>query len=150
MRWDCLGRKDHQNTAQEAFRKEMLAKGQSKELEKLRAPEDEAEEWRTPADGEKEVFFRNMLSAVSEPRTGIVGEILRPIHMLIIYQGLDTRMVILDMGLRVVMGGEGWLRNNMVGSFGIAGLIGGAFGLKPVSEAYTPGRLISEWGKNRK
>ena len=60
MRWDCPGRKGHQSAAQEAFRKEMLAKGRSKELEKLAA---EIEEWTTPADGEKEVFFRNLLSA---------------------------------------------------------------------------------------
>lgn len=128
-----------------------LAKGQLKEFEKLRVQEVEVEEWTTPADGEKEVFFRNMLSAVSQPRTGIVAEILRFIHMLIICRGLDTRMVILDMGAE---GGNGWRglveETTLWVVFGIAGLVGGVFCLKPVSEAYTPGRLISEWEKDRK
>ncbi|KAL9133403.1 MAG: hypothetical protein Q9175_005416 [Cornicularia normoerica] len=138
MRWDCPGRKDHQKAAQEALRKGMSAKGQSQELEKLRAQETEAEEWTTPADGEKEVFFRNLLSAASEPRNGILGEIFRFIHILIIHQGLDTRMVFLDMGPE---SGNGW--RGMVEEMiwwvviGITGLIGGIMGLRPVSEAYT-------------
>ena len=132
--------------AQEAFRKEMLAKGQSKELEKLKAQQVEAEEWTTPKDGEKEVFFRNLLSVISEPPNGILGEILRFIHIVIIYQDMDTRMVILDMGSE---NGKGWrgvveeLMWRVV--MGVAGLIGGVLGLKPVSEAYTPDRLISKW-----
>lgn len=146
MRWDCPGRKGHQNVAQEAFRKEMLAKGQSKELEKLRAQQVEAEEWTTPTDGEKEVFFRNLLSVISEPRKGILGEMLRFIHIVIIYQDLDTRMVILDMGSEDGNGWRGMVEEMMWWVvLGVAGLIGGVLGLKPVSEAYTPDRLISQW-----
>ena len=146
MRWDCPGRKGYQKVAQEAFRKEMLAKGQSKELERLRVQVVEAEESTTPADGEKEILFRNLLSAITEPRSGILGEIMRFVHIVIIYQGLDVRMVILDMGAE---NGHGW--RGMVEEMiwwlilGMASLIGGVVGLKPVSEAYTPGRLISEW-----
>lgn len=144
MRWDCPGREGHQNAAQEEFRKIMLAKGQLKELEKFQAQEVESEEWTTPADGEKEVFFRNMLSAVSEPRTGLFGQILRFVHIVIIYHGLDTRMVILDMGAD----GHGWraMIEEMIWGLvlGMAGLIGGALGLQPVSEAYTPGPLIAK------
>ncbi len=146
MRWDCPGRKGHQKVAQEAFRNEMLAKGQSKELEKLRVQVVEAEESTTPADGEKEIFFRNALSAITESRSGILAEIMRFVHIVIIYQGLDVRMVILDMGAE---NGHGW--RGMVEEMiwwlilGMASLIGGVFALKPVSEAYTPGRLISKW-----
>lgn len=150
MRWDCPGRKGHQNAAQEAFKKEMLAKGQSKELEKLKAQEVEAEESTTPADGEKELFFRNALSAITEPRTGILGGTLRFVHVVIIYQSLDVRMVILDMGAE---SGEGW--RGMVEEMiwwvvlGMAILIAGVFGLKPVSEAYTPASLISKWEEKK-
>lgn len=71
MRWNCPGRKGHQSTAQDAFNEEMLATGQPKELEKLRTQKTESKEWKTRADGEKEVLFRNLLSAVPEPRTRI-------------------------------------------------------------------------------
>ena len=150
MRWDCSGRKDHQKAAQEAFRKEMSANGQSKELEKLTAQEVEAEEWTAPADGEKEVFFRNLFSAASEPRSGPLGRILIFVHIVIIYQALDAKMVILDMGAE---GGNGW--RGMVEEIlwwivmVMAGLIGSVLGLKPVNEAYTPGGLISK-GEEKK
>ena len=146
MRWDCPGRNSHQKAAQDAFRKDMLAKGQAKSLEELRTQEVKAEESTTPADGEKEVMFRNLLSAVSESRTGIFGKILRFVHIVIIYQSLDARMVILDMRSE---SGEGW--RGMVEEMiwwvvgGMAVLIAGVFGLKPVSEAYTPAPLISKW-----
>ena len=144
MRWDCPGRVDHQKAAQEAFRTKMLAKGQSKELEKLGAQCVEAEETTTPADGEKEIFFRNLLSAVSEPRNGTLGEVLRFIHILRIYLGLDAKMVILDMGPE---DGNGWraMVEEMIWWLlvGMASLVGAVFGLKPVSEAYTPGPLVS-------
>lgn len=149
MRWDGPARKSHQKAAQEAFRKEMLAKGQSKELEKLGAQEVEVHEWTTPADGEKEVFFRNLVSTFSEPRSGVMGEILRFVHVVIIYKGLDTSMVVLDMGSE---SGQGW--RGMVERMiwwvvvGVAVLIGGIFGLDPVSEAYTPGDLITKREQN--
>lgn len=62
---------------------------------------------------------------------------------MIIYQGLDTKMVILDMGIE---NGNGWrgVLEEMTWwiVLGMASLIGGVFGLKPVREAYTP-RLIN-------
>ena len=150
MRWDCPGRTGHQNAAQEAFRKEMLANGESKELEKLSGQEVEAKESTSPADGEKAIFFRNALSALSEPRSGILGEVLRVIHLVIIYQGLDAKMVILDMGPE---DGSGW--RAMVEEIiwwlvaGTANLVGALFNLKPVSRAYTPDPLISKWKENK-
>ena len=128
----------------------MVAEGRSKELEKLGVQEAEIEEWTTPADREKEVFFRNLLSAVSEPRNGVLGEILRFFHVVIIYQGLDSSMVVLDMGSE---GGKGWrgMVEEMVWwvVLGLAVLIGTVFGLKPVSEAYTPGDLMSKVDENK-
>ena len=139
---------DHQKAAQEAFRRERLAKGQSKEIEQLGAQETQAEEWTTPADDEKEVFFRNLLSAALEPRNGILGEVLRLIHILVIYQGLDTRMVFFDMGSE---SGDGWrgMTEEIIWWFvlGIAGLVGNFMGLMPVSKAYTPSDLGSKGGK---
>lgn len=150
MRWDCPGRTGHQKAAQEAFRTEMLAKGQSRELEKLGAQEVEAEESTTPADGEKEIFFRNLLSAVSEPRSGALGGLLRFIHILKIYQGLDAKMVIVDMGPE---DGNGWraMVEEMIWALlvGMASVVCAVFGLKPVSEAYTPGPLVSRWEERK-
>ena len=150
MRWDCPGRTHHQNAAQEAFRKEMLVNGQSKELEKLGATAVKAEESTTPADGEKQIFFRNLLSAISEPRTSTLGGILKFAQILIIYHHLDARMVMVDMGAENASGwramieeGIWWLYVRM------ASLIGAVFDLQPVSEAYTPGPLVSEWEKKK-
>ena len=128
----------------------MLAIGQSKELEKLGAQEVEAEESTTPADGEKEIFFRNLLSAVSEPRGGVLGKPLRFIHILTIYQGLDAKMVILDMGPE---DGNGWraMVEEMIWALlaGMASIVCAVFGLKAVSEAYTPGPLVSRWEEKK-
>lgn len=149
MRWDGPGRRGHQKAAQEAFRKEMVAKGQSKELEKLGVQEVEVREWTTPVDGEKEVFFRNFLSAVSEPRTGVFGQILKFVHVVIIFQGLDTSMVLLDMGSDSGQGWRGMVEKMIWWIFvGVAVMIGGIFGLNPVSEAYTPGDLMSNREQN--
>lgn len=152
MRWDCPGRKDHQHAAQQAFEEQMKAKGQSMELESLRAQAVEAEEWTTPADGEKQIFFRNVLSATSEPRNGILGNILRFIHILIIFQGLDARMVILDLGAEDGKGWRGMVEEMIWWALQeMACMIGFVLGLQPVNEAYTPGRSISQWqGKKLK
>ena len=125
----------------------MIANGQSSELEKLSAQEVHAQQNNSPVDCEKEIFFRNILSAISEPRNGIWGEILRFIHTVIIYEGLDSHMVILDMG----SGGTGW--RAMVEEIvwwlaaAMANLVGPLFKLEPVSKAYTPSSLISEWNE---
>ena len=128
----------------------MLAKGQSKELEKLGSQEVEAEESTTPADGEKIIFFRNALSAITEPRNGIWGELIRFIHTLIIYQSLDAKMVIIDMGPE---DGKGWraVVEEIIWWLlvGMANLVAALFNLKPVSEAYTPGPLISQWEEKK-
>ena len=71
IRWNRPGWKGHQSTAQDAFSEEMLATGQPKELEKLRTQKTESEGWTACADCEKEVLFRNLLSAVPEPRSRI-------------------------------------------------------------------------------
>ena len=145
MRWDRPDRTGHQSAAQEAFRKEMLANGQSKELETLSTQEVLAQQSTSPSDCEKEIFFRNTLSAISEPRNGIWGEILRFIHTVVIYQGLDAKMVIVDMG----SDGTGW--RAMVEEIvwwlvaGLASLVGALFNFEAVSKEYTPSPLMSQW-----
>ena len=149
MRWDRAGRTGHQSAAQEAFRKEMLANGQSRELERLSAQEVHAQQSNSPVDCEKEIFFRNILSALSEPRKGIWGEFLRFIHLVIIYKGLDTGMVILDMGSE----GTGW--RAMVEEIvwwlvaGMATLVAPLFNFEAVSKAYTPSPLIAQWNQKK-
>ena len=149
MRWDCPGRTGHQSAAQEAFRKEMLANGQSRELEKLSAQEVQAEQTTSPSDCEKDIFFRNVLSALSEPRNGIWGEFLRFIHIVVIYQGLDANMVIVDMG----SAGTGW--RAMVEEIvwwlvaGMANLVNVLYKFEPVSKAYTPSPLLSQWKEKK-
>ena len=152
MRWDCPERTGHQRAAQEAFRKEMLANGKSKELEELSAQDVQAVQSTSPSDFEKEIFFRNILSAISESRNGIWGGFLTFIHTVIIYQGLDAKMLILDMGSE----GTGW--RAMVEEIiwwlvtGMANLVGALFNLnlEPVSKAYTPSSLLSQWEKKKK
>ena len=148
-RWDRSERTGHQSAAQEAFRKEMIANGQSSELEKLSAQEVQALQTTSPADFEKEIFFRNILSALSEPRNGIWGEILRFMHLVVIYQGLDAKMVIIDMGSE----GPGW--RAMVEEIvwwlvaGMVNLVGPLFNFESVSEAYTPSPLMSQWREKK-
>ena len=150
-RWDRPERTGHQRAAQEAFRKEMLANGKSRELEELSAQEVQAVQSTSPSDFEKEIFFRNLLSAISEPRNGSWGEFLRFIHTVIIYQGLDAKMVIVDMGSE----GTGW--RAMVEEIiwwlvtVMANLVGALFNLKlePVSKAYTPRSLLSQWERKK-
>ena len=149
MRWDCPERTGHQKAAQEAFRKEMLANGQSRELEELSAQEAQAIQSTSPSDFEKEIFFRNLLSAVSEPRQGIWGELIRFIHIAVIYQGLDANMLIVDMGSE----GTGW--RAMVEEIvwwlvaGMANLANALFNFEPVSKAYTPDSLMSQWNEKK-
>ena len=155
MRWDCPGRTGHQKAAQEAFKKDMMAKGLSKELEKLGKQDLRAaqllnpEEPTKPGDGEKEVFFRNMLSTLSEPRTDILGEVLRLIQIVVIYKNLDAQMVVVDMRPE---SGNGW--RGMVEEIlwwlvaSMASLVGAVFDLKPVNEAYTPDSLLARFEKS--
>lgn len=150
MRWDRPGRTGHQSAAQEAFRKEMLANGQSRELEKLSSQDVQAQQTTAPDDCEKEIFFRNVLSALSEPRNGTWGEILRFIHIVVIYTRLDAQMVILNMASE----GKGW--RAMVEQIvwwlvaGMANLVGALYNFEAVSTAYTPSPLIAQWNKENK
>ena len=62
--------------------------------------------------------------------------------MIIYHQGLNTKMVILDMGTKNSNGWRGMLEEmKWWVVLGMESLIGGVFGLKPVRGAYTP-RLI--------
>ena len=150
MRWDCPGRTHHQNAAQEAFRKTMLMDGQSKELEKLAAMVLKAEESTTPADGEKQIFFRNLLSTISEPRTSILGRILEFAHVLIIHHGLDARIVMVDMGPESANGWRAMVEEVVWWLYvGMASLVGALFNLQPVSQAYTPDSLVSDCEKKK-
>ena len=128
----------------------MLSRGLSRELEKLGAQQVEAEESTMPADGEKEIFFRNLLSVISEPRTGRLREVLRFFHILLIYQRLDARMVILDMGAEDDHGWRAMIEEMVWWLFVVtASLVGALFGLEAVSEAYTPAPLASRWEKEK-
>ena len=150
MRWDCPGRTNHQKAAQEAFRKDMIAKGRFKELEELGAQEVQAEESTTPEDGEKDIFFRNFLSAMSEPRTSMLGEVLRYIQIVIIYQGLDARMVVVDMQPESENGWRAMIEETIWWLIvSMANLVGVLFGLESVNKAYTPDPLFSQWEERK-
>ena len=125
-------------------------------IEKLRGMDLVAEEWTDPADGEKEIFFRNIFSVVGEVRwkEGWWGGWMMWLQVMLVMWELDNFVMLVDLGgegdgraWRGV-GETGWT----YGVMGAAAVIGRVVGLRAVREEYTPGYLLGAWegGKERK
>ncbi len=108
------------------------------------------EEWTEPADGEKEVFFRNLFSTFQEPGyKGGLGGLWKMVQVMVVMWGLDNFVVLVDC--------EGWKGGwrGVVESgitYGVMGgmnFVGRAVGCRAVNEEYTPARLVGR-GEGRK
>ena len=117
------------------------------------------EEWTDPPDGQKEIFFRNLFSVVSEPayRDTWVGGWMRWWQVqVVMWEGDNFEVPGFLMGWGGGAGGgvmrgwvEGWVVKGLVGGWaGGLWVLGRGMGFKGVEEAWTPGYLIM--GKGRK
>ena len=121
-------------------------------LEMLRETDLLLEEWTDPADGQKEVFFRNLFSTLEEPqyKASWYGKILAMVQVMCIMWWLDNHVVFVDIG-----GGDGGGWRAMVESaisytvLGSFAFVGRALGLKAVNEEYTPKHLAKKWEDER-
>ena len=151
MRFDRPARlldKGHRE-AQEAFFREH---GKA-ELENLKGQDLIAEEWTDPADGQKEIFFRNTFSTLLEPQykseVSSLGELRRMLQIMCVMWELDNYLVIVDFG-----GWRGGWRSQVEAAFtytvmGCLMMLGRLCGCKAVSEEYTPKHLIERWESGR-
>ena len=105
--------------------------------------EVKSEEWTSPADGQKEVFLRNLGSVVSEPQRaeGFAGKLLEitmvTANVFIIMRELDSFPAFLGGRWRRV---EWWLSHFVLW---VASFLGRALGARGEWEEYTPVELSS-------
>lgn len=135
-----------QRAAQEAY---FLERGE-REIEKCKGEDVTAEEWTDPADGQKEVFFRNLFSTLSEPRHGSrgawIGELRGRLQVVCVMWELDNYVVLVDLG---GSGGGGWRAwGEAALTYTVMGLlmvVGRMWGCRAVSKEYTPEHLVKRW-----
>ncbi|KAK0512616.1 hypothetical protein JMJ35_004633 [Cladonia borealis] len=122
-------------------------------IEKLRGMDLVAEEWTDPGDGEKEVFFRNILSTLKESqwREGWWGVVLMLLQIMLVMWELDNPVVLLDLG--GPGDGDGWrgaVETAVTYAFmWSVAMMGKALGLKAVNEEYTPKYLLKAWDEGK-
>ena len=135
--------------AQEAY----LRDCKKEEIERLKGEDLIAEEWTDPADGQKEVFFRNIFSTLLEPQyesnTSRLGELRRMLQIMCVMWELDNYLVFVDFG-----GWRGGWRALVEALFtytvmGCLMILGRFFGCRAVSEEYTPKHLSERWESRR-
>ena len=154
MRWDCPGRKGEQKRCQEEYIAQLSAEGEKGEakLEKLQSDDLEAEEWTSPADANKEIFFRNLFSGFQEPRaqSGRFGPWITIIQVFMVMWALDNPLVLVDLGGAEYGTRWQWVAakiENLVAFvvMGGASVVGQWLELKPVNREYTPVWLMEKW-----
>lgn len=151
MRFDRPARllNQEQREAQEAFCRAL----EKEEFEKLKAENVIAEEWTDPADGRKEIFFRNILSTISEPEyedhSSRLGGLWKTLQINCVMWELDNYPVLVDVG-----GWRGGWRAliEAMCTFGVMAclvVLGRLCGCRAVHEEYTPEYLIKRWENGR-
>jgi len=110
------------------------------------------EEWISPKEGRKEIFFRNLFSTAGEPqyKSSITGSVYNMLTILRVMWGLDNYLVLVDFG-----GWKGGWRVVVESAFtcavmGTLVLLGKTLGLKAVNEEYTPQHLMKTWEEDEK
>ena len=138
-----------QREVQEAY----LRDHGKEEIERLKGEDVIAEEWTDPADGQKEIFFRNIFSTLLEPQYGPnvsrLGELWRTLQIMCVMWELDNYLVLVDLG-----GRRGGWRALIEAAFtfavmGSMMILGRLCGCRAVSEEYTPRYLIKRWESGR-
>lgn len=134
-----------QRKAQEAYFREHG----KEDIEKLKGEDLVAEEWTDPADGQKEIFFRNLFSTVSELQYQSskfwLGELWKTLQIMCVMWEMDNYLVFVDFG--------GWrggwralLEEAMTYAvMGCMMILGVLCGCRAVNEEYTPKHLIKRW-----
>jgi len=95
-------------------------------------------EWTDPADGEKEVFFRNLSSVILDcTKDGPPTEWWLTWQLFVVFWGLDNYPVFLGFGWLPLFGNilEGFITHAVLF---VAGLLGKLVGLRSAYEEYTP------------
>lgn len=122
-------------------------------ISKYKAIDLVAEEWTSPADFQKEVFFRNLFSTLREPRfessASILGPVYRETQLMCVTWELDNYPVLVDFD-----GWKGGWRGCMErgctnGIMGLMALLGWGVGLRGVNKEYTPEWLLRVWERAR-
>ena len=138
-----------QREAQEAYFREHG----KEEIEKLQGEDLIAEEWTNPADGQKEMFFRNLFSTASEPQyasnVSWLGDLWKTLQIMCVMWEMDNYLVLVDFG-----GWRGGWRELVEAAFtymvmGCMMALGRLCGCRAVSEEYTPKGLIQRWESER-
>lgn len=123
------------------------------EIEKLKGEDLILEEWTDPADGQKEIFFRNLFSTALEPQyqsnKSWLGELWKTLQIMCVMWELDNYFVLVDFG-----GWRGGWRALLEAAFtytvmGCMVTLGRLCGCRAVSEEYTPKHLIKRWESGR-
>lgn len=123
----------------------MRAHGREEGLDALAEGDLIAEEWTDPNDGAKEVFFRNIFSAMQEPRSGFLGNMIKFLQMFIVMWEGDNMLVFWDLSAGDADGGwrarvEELVTHVVMGLVARVGQM--VFGLKGVNKEYTPEYLM--------
>ena len=138
-----------QREAQEAYFREH----DKEDIEKLKGEDLIAEEWTDPADGQKEIFFRNLFSTALEPqyqsKVSWLGGFWKMLQIMCVMWEMDNYLVLVDF--------EGWRggwRELVEAAFtyaimGCMVALGVLCGCRAVSEEYTPKHLIERWESGR-
>ena len=138
-----------ERVAQEVY----LREHEKEEIESLKGEDLIAEEWTDPADGQKEIFFRNIFSTLLEPRyesnMPTLGEIRKMLQIMCVMWELDNYLVFVDFG-----GWRGGWRAVAEAAFtytlmGCLMILGRSLGCRAVSEEYTPKHLNERWESRR-
>ncbi len=93
-------------------------------------------EWTEPADGQKEVFFRNLNSVLLEEPTSKFPGFFTSLQLFVIFHYLDNYPVFLECVA------SRWITHFILGA---ARILGALVGLRPVYDEYTPRRLLSTY-----
>ena len=131
-----------------AIRIEAYAKHEWKRADEALGQEGEdsdgelqVEEWTTPMDGQKEIFFRNLNSVLSEENASPFRHFWIMLQLFVIFYGLDNYPAF-------VGGFPDYCITHVI--LGLSWLLGLALDVKPVYDEYTPKRLLDRQKKGKR
>lgn len=151
--WMRFDRSAHLLSKGQRETQETYLREHEEEIEELKRDEVIAEEWTDPADGQKEIFFRNIFSTILEPQYDSdvfwLGELWRTLQVMCVMWELDNYVVLVDLG-----GCRGGWRKVVEAALtyiimGLLMTLGRICGCKGVNEEYVPKHFIQKWGNEQ-